>query len=214
MKTVICSHGFGVRADSRGMFTEIAGALSGATFVLFDYTDSDGRGGTYVPSLTEQAKRLQRTIDTHKGEDITLLCHSQGCMIAGMVDVSTVSKVILLAPPTGTIMQRLLERIAARPGSYKDGTGAYHLVRSDGTMTTIDKAYMDEIATVHPEWLYARIAESVPTVLVRATEDDVLGKTRLGHLAGAQRYEIAADHNFTGSARPKLIALLKDLIKG
>ncbi|HRC27791.1 MAG TPA: alpha/beta fold hydrolase [Candidatus Saccharimonas sp.] len=214
MTTVICSHGFGVRADSRGMFPEIAAAFPGADVVMFDYTDIDDRGSTRVPGLQEQARRLQSVIDAHRGEAIVLLCHSQGCMIAGMVDLAHVRRVILLAPPRGDIMQRLLQRIAERPGSYHRRDGDSCLVRSDDSLSIISAQYIDEVAAVRPDQLYQQVVTTTPTVLVRATEDDVLGEARMTHLAGADYREVSADHNFSGKARQELIRVLRDYIAG
>lgn len=76
MATIICSHGFAVRADSMGMFTDVAAAFPEHEFRMFDYYDIAPNGDQIVRSLDEQATLLQQQIDGVPGGKIILLCHS------------------------------------------------------------------------------------------------------------------------------------------
>lgn len=208
MKSVICSHGFGVTADSRGMFPEIARNIPGAEFVVFDYNKVKPNGDTIASSLDEQAKKLQAQIDAATGE-IVLLCHSQGSVIAGLVDLSRVAKVILLAPPVNMSMQRVIGKMLDRPGSKINLDGLSELPRTDGTTTYLPKAYLESLDNYTPMELYQTIATTVPTVIVRATRDEVVGLTNVDEVKGVTHYDIAADHNFLSKSRQQLIQIIK-----
>ena len=114
MQTVICFHSFGVKADARGMFTEIVQSFPKVRFVMFDYNNFDNEGNTTVPALSNQAETLQQVIDDNPKGSI-LLCHSQGSLVAGMVDLSSISKVMLLAPPVNMSMERIIHKMARKP---------------------------------------------------------------------------------------------------
>lgn len=211
MKQILCSHGFGVAADSRGMFPEIAAAFTGHTFRMFDYNEVRPNGDTLVRSLDEQAEILQQQIDQCEA-GLTLLCHSQGSVIAGLVDLSRVGKVILLAPPVKMSMQRLIERMKARKGSRIDIGGMSVLPRSDGTISYLPASYLQTLKDRDPLALYQSIADSVPTTIIRATQDEIVGLTNVDTVKNAVHIDIAADHNFTGIHREQLISALGDLL--
>jgi pimeloyl-ACP methyl ester carboxylesterase len=211
-KTIICSHGFGVRWDSRGMFPELAAAFPADDFRMFDYNEVDkSNGNTTVSPFSEQAKRLQKQIDAADGE-ITLLCHSQGSMIAGLVDLSKVSKVILLAPPVAVGMQRALKKMRLRIGSVYNPDGVSMLPRSDGTTSFIPKEYLAELEQHDPMELYQKIADTKPTTIVRCTKDEVVGLTNVNEIKNATHIDLGSDHNFTGIFRQQLIEILHDIL--
>ena len=58
-KVIIFLHGFGVKADARGMSPEIATAFPDYESVMFDYNDVLPNGDTVVASLPKQAEKLQ-----------------------------------------------------------------------------------------------------------------------------------------------------------
>ena len=211
MQTVICSHGFGVKADARGMFTEIEQSFPDSQFVMFDYNSFDTEGSTIVPSLDEQAEKLQEVIDSSP-EGSILLCHSQGSIIAGLVNLTKISKVILLAPPVKMSMERIIEKMMNKPGSVLDLQGVSKLPRSDGSMTYLPKEYIESLQGRNPLEIYETIAREKPTVIVRSLHDEVLGLTNVDEVNNAEVIDIAADHNFTGASRSELIDLLESII--
>ena len=211
MTKVICSHGFGVAADARGMFTQISDELSDHEFIMFNYNSFDNEGSTIVEPLNEQAKKLQQVIDEQRDARV-LLCHSQGSIIAGMVDLKTISKVILLAPPVKMSMERVIEKLMKKPGSEINLEGISKLPRSDGTMTYIPVSYIQSIKGRDPTAMYAAVASKVPTVIIKATDDQVLGSTNFENVLSADVIEVHADHDFTGSGRSELVSLLKTIL--
>lgn len=210
MKTIICSHGFGVKADSRGMFTDIAAGLSEYSCRMFDYNDERANGDTHMRSLSEMAAELQGQIDGTDGE-IVLLCHSLGCVVAGLADLSRVSKVVLLAPPVRLGRERFAEILKSRARSVLKPGGISELPRTDGSTTYLPQAFFDSVA-IDPMSLYQKIADSKPTILVRATQDDIIGLTNVDEINNAQLIDLDSDHNFTGQHRQQLIDVLHMII--
>jgi hypothetical protein len=210
MQTIICSHGFGVKADARGMFTEIEKSFVKDRFVMFDYNTIDHEGNTVVSSIGAQANKLQSVIDKNHDGSI-LLCHSQGSIIAGLVDLHKISQVILLAPPVARSMADVIEKMTNRPGSAINKDGSAMLTRTDGTITYVPEDYVKSLMKKDPIELYSDIAAQRPTVIVRALEDEVVGLTDVDKVRHARIIDLKADHNFTGS-RPQLISILESNI--
>jgi len=212
MKTIICSHGFAVRADSMGMFTDIKAALPEYEFRMFDYYAITPNGDQTVRSLDDQAAILQQQIDDTAEGDITLLCHSQGSTVAGLIDLSRVSRVILLAPPVAISRASLINRMRHRKGAKLNPHGMSIVPRTDGTTMYIPVEYMDSIEAHDRLTLYQTMATKVPTTIIRAMSDEVLGVTPLEQVKNATLIDIAADHNFTARARTKLIETLREVL--
>jgi hypothetical protein len=192
------------------MYPEIAAAFPDYDFRMFDYTEVKPNGDTVVQSLDEQAKVLQQQIDSADGE-IILLCPSQGSIIAGLVDLSRVSKVILLAPPE-TAAKKLAEWLHTRPGAKYNPDGVSVLPRTDGSTTYIPKEYLQSIQGKNPMEIYQKIADTKPTIIIRTTEDEAVGMTHVNEIKNAQHIDIATDHNFSGAARQELIDRLQQLL--
>lgn len=211
MKKIICSHGFGVRADSLGMFPDIAEGLPGFDFEMFDYNRIMPGGDIVVLSIVDQAQILQRMID-QADQGSVLLCHSQGCIIAGLVDLSKVDQVILLAPPVHTSMRRLFSRLLSHAEEDEMGRGA-KLARRDGSTMHLTNDYINSVIDHNPMELYKNIADTKPTVIVRATMDDLLGPTDFNYIQNAQHVDIVGNHNFNGSARGELVVQLEKILQ-
>lgn len=212
MKTIICSHGFAMRADSAGMFTDIAAAFPNYDFRIFDYYDYESNGDHIVRSLDDQAKMLQKQINAAPTGEIVLLCHSQGSTVAGLVDLGRVSKVILLAPPIEISRAGLINRMRHRKGARLNPYGTSTIPRSNGTIMTIPVEYMDSIEAHDRTALYQKMAAAKPTVIVRATEDETLGLTDFSLIEDARVIDVKADHNFTKDGRPALIQALRGIL--
>ncbi len=210
-KTIVCSHGFAVRADSMGMFTDIAAAFPDYEFRMFDYYDIQPNGDQAVRSLDEQAAILQKQIDDVPEGEIVLLCHSQGSTVAGLVNLSRVSKAILLAPPVEISRASLINRMRHRKGARLNPRGMSVIPRTNGTTMRIPVEYMDSIEAHDRLTLYRSIAAEVPTTIIRAMDDEILGLTPLEQVEAAALVDIDANHNFTGRGRKLLIDALRGI---
>lgn len=212
MKTVICSHGFAMRADSAGVFTDIAAAFPSYDFKMFDYYDIKPNGDQTIRSLDEQAKILQQQIDDAPDGEIILLCYSQGSTVAGLVDLQRVSKIILLAPPIEISRAGLINRMRHRKGAKLNPYGTSTIPRSNGTTMTIPAEYMDSIEAHNRLALYQKMAGTKPTTIIRAAQDEILGHTDFSGVRGVDVIDVDADHNFTKATRKNLITALKAVL--
>lgn len=201
-----------MRADSAGMFTDIAEAFPDRDFTMFDYYEIKPNGDQTIRSLDDQAKILQQHIDAAPDGDIILLCHSQGSTVAGLVDLARVTKVVLLAPPVEFDRSGLINRLRHRKGARLNPYGISTVPRSDGTTMTIPVEYMDSIEAHDRLELYQNIASVVPTTIIRALGDEILGLTDFDDLVNATHVDVEADHNFTKQGRSRLINALKGIL--
>lgn len=211
-KTIICSHGFAMRADSAGMFTDIAAVFQGYDFTMFDYYNYQPNGDHTVRSLDEQATLLQQQIDAAPDGDIIVLAHSQGSTVAGLVDLARVNKIILLAPPVDISRASLVNRMRHRKGAKLNAYGTSTIPRSNGTIMTIPVEYMDSIEAHDRLTLYQKMAITKPTTIIRAMHDETLGPTNFDALQNITVIDVDADHNFTGESRHRLIEALTGLL--
>ena len=209
MTKIIFSHGFGVKADARGMFTEIATNFPEYQFEIFDYNHILKNGDIEVAPLGSQAQKLQEILNKQEDE-VGLIAHSQGCIVAGMVNLENVKKVILLAPPEKMSMQRVLDKLMKKPGAEVNLSGMSKLPRSDGTTTLISREYIESVSNINPLEIYQKIANTVATTIVRCTEDEVLGLTEVNKIKNATHIDIGADHDFTGASRVRLLDILSN----
>lgn len=201
-----------MRADSAGMFTDIAAAFPSYDFTMFDYYDIKPNGDQTVRSLDVQAKILQQQIDDAPDGEIILLCHSQGSTVAGLVNLERVSKVILLAPPITMSRAGLINRLRHRRGARLNPYGTSVIPRSNGTVMTIPVEYMNSIEAHDRLDLFIKLAYRKPTTIVRALKDEILGDTDFSTIKNVKIVGIDADHNFTGDSRKLLIEAVKTII--
>lgn len=213
MTRIICSHGFGVKADGKGLFTDLASAFPEFDFVTFDYNLLHDDGNMQVRPLDEQARLLQSHLDEPYEGETVILAHSQGCMTVGMVDLHHTDAAILLAPPQAFSIQNFMQRLMARPDTSLNPTGMSSVSRADGSKLLIPAAYIAQMQASDPMELYANIAASVPTTVVRAGNDETVGPTDFGGISGIRQLDIDADHNFTGTARTGLAILLAPILR-
>jgi len=212
MKHVICSHGFGVKSDSHGMFSDIAAAFADYDFRLFNYNDEWPDGDTVMRPLGEMAAELQRQIDAVGDGEIVLLSHSLGCVVTGLANLSRVSKVVLLTPPVRISKQRIVELLQKREGSQVNLGGVSILPRSDGSTTYVPKEFIDSVENVDSIELYQKIANTKPTVIIRALQDELIGLTNVDGVKNAQLIDVDTNHNFTNDYRQTLIETLQQVL--
>ena len=122
---IVYSHGFGVRQDARGMFTELAAALPHTAPLQFDYNiiGADQRTLTVQP-IDKQVAILQAQLAAiPAGNTVDLIAHSQGCIITALALPEGVRRIILLAPPDQLDFQRMVGIFGKHPASVINPTG-------------------------------------------------------------------------------------------
>lgn len=216
---IIFSHGFGVQKDDRGLFTDIATGLPAAIKkVLFDYNEVDHLANTLsVRPILTQAKILKSKIDSalaSGARKIIIVGHSQGCIVAAMTDLpSEVVELIFLAPPVAFDIERSMNTFKSRPGTVINLEGESRLARRDGSITIVPAAYWRERSELDVSLSYGRCAKGRKLVIIQATNDEVLAGERSNlRVEGAVQIRLSADHDFTGSARPDVVEVVRSRI--
>lgn len=218
-KIVLYSHGFGVKKDDRGLFSDIASSLDDFRHVMFDYNQINEQDNTLtVTPLHEQAEMLkaQYTVlrDKYPKAIIDLVCHSQGCVVAGLADLKGVRKTILLAPPTrfhGS--EEKLKQMSEREGTViEDGVVSYP--RRDGSTTIIKQDYWQSRDKVSdPIALYNQLSKEAEVTIIEALNDEVLGASDYSALSDKVLHvQQNANHDFTHDARPELLNTVQKVL--
>lgn len=218
-KIVLYSHGFGVKKDDRGLFTDIAGSLDNFQHAMFDYNQVDEQDNTLtVTPLHEQAEMLKSQYDSLRSKypdaTIDLVCHSQGCVVAGLADLGGVRKTVLLAPPTRFLgSEAKLKQMSEREGTVIEN-GVVSYPRRDGSTTIIKQDYWqsrDKISD--PIALYNRLSQKTEVIIVEALDDEVLGESDYSALsAKVLHVQQEANHDFTNEARPVLLKTIGEVL--
>jgi hypothetical protein len=216
---ILFSHGFGVYADDRGLFPDIAAGLPDTTPIMFGYNRSEANDTLIASTLEEQVEILRQvytdTRTNNPNATIDLICHSQGCVIAAMAQLEGVRKTIFLAPPDDTFGQNVDEKIQdvtkrkMRPGTkvFEDGSISYP--RRDGSTTVIPREYWDSRSNVKPIQLYLALAEKTKLIIVQATNDEVIGMTDFSELPSTIKIiQMDTGHDFEGEDRQKIAELV------
>ena len=215
---VIFSHGFGVRKDSRGMFSEIVAALPECECVLFDYNVRDEAANTEtIKPLADQAKVFEEVLKQTRLEYpnaiIDIVTHSQGAVAPALVHPAGIRKTILLAPPFSLDANRTASWFIGRPGSNLDFGGISRLARRDGSTTLVPAAYWAGLSSIDPIALYDFFAEQTELTIITAKQDELI--RRLGERKLSDKIKVLdldGDHNFTGEARAGLVETVVKLL--
>lgn len=211
MSKLIFSHGFGVRADARGMFSDIAATFSEYAPVMFDYNTLAEDGGVVVSPIDKQVNMLEAHV-AGVDEASVLITHSQGCIVAALTALPRLRNVILLAPPGAMSMQRVIEKMKQRPGAEINLDGMSKYPRSDGSFTYLPKEYIESLGGINATELYTQLAQRQNVTIIRATNDNVLGETNFDDVRDATIIDVAADHDFTNGSRELLIHELHKIL--
>lgn len=218
MHTVIFSHGFGVRRDDRGLFTDIAGGLSGVESVMFDYNTEDPATNTItVLPYSGEAELLRKELERVREKDpngtIDIIAHSQGCVVAALVTPEHVRKVVFLAAPHGADIESFLEGFRKRPGTIVDFEGVSSLKRGDCGTTFVPSEYWHERKELDVPALYRALATKTDLTVIQAVHDHILGPTDLSYLSSqAHVMELPGDHSFRNEARPLIVETVSKII--
>lgn len=214
-KKIIFIHGFGVKKDARGMFTDIANALPEFDGVLTDLNIVDENGNTHLNPLGTQAQIIREVFEREtnndsESEEIYVIAHSQGCVVAALADLPNIKKVFLLAPPTNNDLDRTINNFKKRPGTEINLEGRSTLIRADGSKTFVPKEYWEERGKINYLEEYKKFSEKNNLVIIVASEDEVVDNSskeelrKLGILD-----EVTTNHNFEGYGRILLIEKIR-----
>ena len=215
---VVFSHGFGVRKDSRGLFSDIAAALPGVEPVMFDYNEIDDAKNTVtVRPLAQQSEMLRGVLreikESAPNAVIDLICHSQGSIVASLAMPTGIRKTVFLAPPVNINSNRMLEAFRSRPGSEINMEGISKIARRDGSTTIVPSEFWAERKNLRPLELYGEFAHHTNLAIIKANQDEVLEEVSFQGLGSSvEVVSLSGDHNFTGNARGPLLEVIKKLL--
>lgn len=210
---VVFSHGFGVRRDARGMFTEIARSLpDGYGYILFDYNEVDDENHTIrITDFAEQVVMLQKilawTVAQNGVRSVSIVAHSMGCIVTALAGPQNTGELILLAPPT-SIGERTRRHFTTKKDAEKHD-GMWVVPRSDGTVSIIPETLFDQYEAVDAAAVLQELAALHPYTLVAAGADEVLTDAHYDALAANPRIDFInianASHDFERGARQQLL---------
>ncbi len=213
---VIYSHGFGVRKTDRGLFTAIANALPDAQSVLFDYNPVHEESNTItVKPLQDQALKLRKIINEVRAEYpvaiIDIICHSQGCVVAGILKPRNIRKVIMIAPPDDVSQEIVVKQLGKGKEATIDVTVRTRLDRSDGSTTVIHPEYWQGLSGIKPVKLYNNLARFTQLRIINAKQDEVLGtQTFEGIDPSVSFVTLNGNHNFDEEeSRKQILYILR-----
>ena len=212
---ILYSHGFGVRKDDKGLFSDIAAALPGIQHEMAEYNRVDEAAGTlFVPPLKEQAGTLNAALRRVRSERpeavIDVIAHSQGCVVAALARLDGVRRVMLLAPPSELDADRRIKKYGSKPGAMMDLSGVSRVPNSDGTTKLIPAEFWQGLAELAPVELYVKLSKVASVVVVEATQDDVALPLPENARDQLEVKSILANHDFSGDPRTELIRLTQD----
>lgn len=216
---VIFSHGFGVRRDARGLFTDIVEAFRNGDVdidvELFDYTIFNEEENTItVPPLSRQAEVLQSKVEevrrVYPDATIDIVCHSQGAVAAGLISMEGmhIRKMIFIAPPVTLDFTRMLSAFQSREGTIIDMDGMSRLARRDGSFTLVPSMYFKERKNIQPMELFVSVSQKTDLLIVVAKQDEVLGETRLSFSKVLRVVELEGNHDFSKEYRADLLRIV------
>ncbi len=214
-KFVIFSHGFGVRKDSRGMFTEIADWLPGYRCVFFDYNQLPDENTIIASSLTDQGKKFTEVfsnlIDQNPEAQISIITHSQGAIPVALATLGKIDQIVLLAPSMSKDINKAIKYFSQYPETHIDLEGESVLGRKDGSKTIVPKEFWQDKQRYEPIGLYNDLVQKYNTTIIFADQDEVVANNPESLSSEINQMHIDTDHNFTSEARPELKKLLLDI---
>lgn len=212
---IVYSHGFGVRKDDRGLFTDIANAIPEADHIMFDYNVIDEQANTLtVNPLQAQVQKLREQL-SHFDGDITvdIVAHSQGCVVAALAKPQNVRKILCLAPPDNVDTERQINFFGNRDGSVIDLDGQSRIPRRDGSTTVIPAAYWQSLKGLDVIRLYNRLPDLAKVKFLIANDDEVLGMTNFDKTdERIELIQLDGNHDFTDDARQYLVDYVRNEI--
>ncbi|MCW3005358.1 MAG: hypothetical protein JWQ20_4656 [Conexibacter sp.] len=215
MQPIIFSHGFGVRADSKGLFTDLrAGLAPEYDGRLLDLNIVDDEANTItVPVLPEQAKTLQSAIEG-AGTEVDVIAHSQGCLVASLLPAGLkIRRIVLLAPPVKLESKLMETTYTDHPQTQTTPDGHLQIVRKNGDRIWMPPEYIAGIPEIDPvEWIN-RLATRYPVTLIRALDDELLDTLDDSGLRNVTVIRQRGDHDFDPPDRKDLIQTLKEVLK-
>lgn len=224
-RLLICSHGFGVKSDSGGIFNMVCESFKEQFLtVRFHYVSIDDfTDSTFVYEFSKQVEKLmtvlQKTQEKYGQKKITIIGHSQGCLIPSLMlkqNPMSIEKLIMLAPsPTTDLVRKMTLYWGKRVGSEVNLKGKSVFARANGSTTYLPAAFWEEAKKTNPLEVFKFVEAHYPTYFVRAFDDTVVLQEdyeKLKDLQPKNYFELPNGHDFKEDNRMGLLTLLNKIL--
>jgi hypothetical protein len=212
---IIFSHGFGVKWDSRGMFTDISSGIGKKyDYIYFNYYNEDSQGNTRIEKLDNQLERFQNILGfaLEKYKNINIITHSFGVLCPLLSSLSKSQTIIILAPPTLIDKEVQLNKVQTRANSKFNPNGYSEVKRSDGSTTFINIEFYNSLKSYDIGELLNH-SDIANKFIIQAIEDEVVSNEFNTPLnSSVNLIEIHGDHNFKDSTRAELLKQIKNTL--
>jgi peptide deformylase len=224
-RKIIFVHGFGVRKDARGIFTDLEKSFQSdvefknVEFVLTDLnTIREGDNNIYLNPLEKQKEILEKVFlenspkqaqTSKEADDLYIVAHSQGCVVTCLANLPIVTKVFFLAPPSNNDLEKSIQKFKEKTGTAINLEGDSILVRRDGSKTIVPKEYWQGRENLDYLKLYKDFSRRQKVVTIMAKADQVVANDckeefeKFGKIIW-----VKGNHNFDGQ-RDKLAETIK-----
>lgn len=213
---ILCATGFGMnRYDGANLFGDIAEKLSEYTVVLAELHDISQDGLTVNP-LSRQIVRFNKLLSDYSRADkpVGLVGHSMGCLVISK-SAADGNLAVFLAPAVRDITKTLRTNLLGRQGTTEDADGTMHAKRSDGSTSIVPPEFWREASELNIAEVYTKATTTLAIDILIAEEDELL-KAETADLHTIPFNSITsiagADHDFSGTARGKMINELRKLL--
>ena len=203
-QVIVYVHGFGVKYDSKGLFSGLANILAskGHRSVLFDLTDYDEDDNIHLVPLGQQVDRLSRVVSQIREPDLDLviLAHSLGCLVTAHYLLNhqpNAARVFLLDPATHNQIGPSMKAGYRRRPNVKPTTAGLEMTRDSGRLTSIGHDYFHDLSFETAD-LYHRLVGVYKDHLtvVWAGEGKHSLQKRVNFDGAEELVVDGADHNF------------------
>jgi hypothetical protein len=146
--------------------------------------------------------------------EVYLICHSQGCVIAALANLTNVKKYIFLAPPTEGDYTKTIEYFSKNPLTVIDVHGISKLARRDGTFTVVPHEYWIDRERLDIKGLYQDFTSKNAVCVVKALQDEVVSNVGINEVfTGVEMVDLDGGHDFKGDVRESLVSLCVELTR-
>jgi len=209
-KVIVFSHGFGVDKTDKGLFTDVMSVLLPEySCIMFNYTEIRGKD-LYSPGFSTMLDTFQAVIafmeSKFSGNEITLIAHSLGAVIATMSKYKKWGKSLFIANSPIDPYAKIVTYFGGKKDSKINYDGDSRLKRSDGTYLIVSKEFWAEFKQLDLLKGYKEFDKVYKDngLYVRASQDEIISPSEYEALP-FQFDIIDANHNFTNRGRLNLL---------
>ncbi|MCY4088559.1 MAG: hypothetical protein OXF49_00255 [Candidatus Saccharibacteria bacterium] len=220
-QTVIFVQGFGVKSDSKGLFTDLADYFhaSQITSFIFHLSDYDQFGNSYFLPLNKQQERLiniyNYVLQRFPDQPLTIIGHSLGSGVLSslMLNVKA-NKYIILAPTMDSPGPKIKSALIKHRQAQVDGQ-KISFKRKNGVTSTFSQEYVDQFDIKFSQ-IYQQVWPKIKDLQIIIPDQDLprYDENLLNFFQTFQPVIMPdCDHNFSDQNRQKLAATILQFLR-